>query len=133
MNKEKFLTVVDKEFSNEDFYELCKAFVDAALDSEKFKSEDGKVCARFSFDQMKHCSALVKQYLSKYETSVEVLKRAVRINMHNAVEDGDKRQKGFYDPNQNPLHTGAYFAGMLYTFTEMPENVFNKIFDDATL
>ena len=131
MTKEQFLKHIPEEFSNEDFYVLCQAFMDVALNADKFKTKDGNIAGNFHLDDMKRASKQVKYYLSKYDVSDEGLKRALKLYAHDSIEDNEKRQKGFFDRNDHHGNAPAYQAGTLYLFTELPENIVEKIFSDA--
>lgn len=127
MTKEEFLNSVPEEFANDDFYELCKLLTDLSLDSEKIRFEDGKIGARFSQDGMVEASKNVRAYLDSHNTNENVLIKAIRVNAHKVVDDTDPRQKVYFDQSQKDLHV----AGILYTFTDLPEGVLRKIVQDA--
>ena len=131
MNKEQFLSKIPQEYSNEDFYFLCKAFMEVALNADKFKTPDGAVVGNFHLEDMNNASRLVKEYVSKHGTDVNVLKRTIRIYAHESIDDSDKRQKAFYDQNSNHGNMPAYQAGTLYLFIEIPNNVMDEIFKSA--
>ena len=127
MTHEEFLNGLPKEFANEDFYDLCKVLMDLSLDSEKIRFEDGKVGARFSSEGMANASRMVKAYLDNHEVDEKVLIKAIRVNAYKAVDDNDNRQKVYFDQSQADSHV----AGVLYTFTDIPENILIKIVEDA--
>ena len=131
MTKEQFLNHVPNIFSNDDFYNLCKSFMDVALNADKFKTKDGGVAGNFHLDDMERASEQVKNYLNKYDISEEDLRSALRLYSHDAIDENDKRQKAFYDQNDHRGNAPAYQAGILYLFIELPMNVVDKIFSDA--
>lgn len=133
MNKEQFLNKMPQEFSNEDFYLLCKAFIDVALNADKYKTPEGAVAGNFHLEDMNKASKLVKDYLAKYEINAESLKRAIKVHAHETIDDDDKRQKAFYDQNTNRVNAPAYQTGTLYIFTEVPNNVMEEIFRKALI
>ena len=127
MLKEEFLKSVPENFSNDDFFELCKLLMDLSLNSEKIRFDDGKVGARFSIEGMSNASKAVKKYIDKYGSEEEALIRAVRVHAYKVVDDSDPRQKAYLDTNQKDPHV----SGVLYVFTDIPENIIRKIVEDA--
>ena len=130
MQKEEFLKNVDLQFSNDDFYFLCKAFMDVGLNSEKIRLNDGTIGAKFSLDDMRIASEKVKEYLQRYSIGEKTLLKAIKIYAYNSIDEGDKRPKFCYDENSSDV-SRPHYTGTLYLFTDIPDNVLEQIFDDA--
>ncbi len=131
MTKEDFLKQVPSDFSNEEFYILCKSFIDVALNADKFKTPDGKVAGRFYQCDMDKAAFLVRNYLDNYKIEPYILKRSIRLYSHYSISDDDKRQKSFLDKNPHNGSMPTNQAGTLYFFTELPNGIIDDIFDAA--
>lgn len=131
MNKEDFLKHTPKEFSNEDFYELCKAFMDVALNSEKIRMEDGSIGGKFYSDDILNASILINKYQEKYNIDDNLLKKSLRLYAHNSIEDDDTRQKMYFDQSSNKQRENSHTIGVLYNFTELPIGIVEEIFEKA--
>ena len=128
MTKEEFLKTLDEKFSNEDFYNLCCAFMDAGLNSSKIRMEDGSIAGKFYEDDINKAAEQVKIYKSRHTISDEELKRAIRVHAHNVVSDDDKRQKMYFDQESKERFANAHVVGTLYFFTDLPDNIVEDIF-----
>lgn len=131
MTKEDFLKQVPTDLSKEDFYNLCKSFIDVALNADKFKTPDGKVAGRFHEDDMHKAASLVRAYLDKYKIESSNLKHFIKLYSHYSISDDDTRQKEYLDKNPHNGSMPAYQAGILYSFTELPSGIIDDIFDIA--
>ena len=131
MNKEDFLKHTPTEFSNEDFYELCKAFMDVALNSEKIRMEDGSIGGKFYSDDILNASILINKYQEKYNIDDNLLKKSLRLYAHNSIEDDDTRQKMYFDQSSNKQRENSHTIGVLYNFTELPIGIVEEIFEKA--
>ena len=129
--KEKFYNHVPEAYSNDDFYALCQTFMDVALNADKYKTKDGGIAGNFHLDDMERASKQVKSYLSKYNVFEDDLKHAIRLYAYYSIDDNDKRQKVFFDQNNHRGFSLSHQSGTLYFFTEVPENIVDKIFSNA--
>lgn len=124
MKKEDFLKTVDEQFSNDDFYNLCVAFMDVGLNSGKFRTEDGKIAGKFYDNDINRAAEQLKYYRDKYSSNDNDLKKAIRIHAHNVISDDDNRQPVYFDQETRDSRV----AGTLYFFTDLPDNIVETIF-----
>lgn len=132
MTKEEFIDDVDiLELKTEDFYNLCQKFADVGLNSLKIKGEDGNLQGNFLESDILNASNELKLFLTKTKINPAELLSAIHRYVYKSVSDDDKREKAVFVRNDKTDFSGAYYAGTIYTFTDLPQNIMEIIFNKA--
>ena len=113
---------------NTEFYELCKKFADIGLNAPKrvieetcdvqgcFQDYDINIAVNETVTYIKHWKI----------TEIDLLFELIS-NMHSLAVDWDEtRQKSAFIKSASYNYNGGY-AGKLHNFSELPQDIFDKI------
>ena len=109
------------------FYELCKIFVEIALNAPRIRKEGTcDVTGSFQFTDIENAKKAAKKYMVDHSLSdTEGLMNVVELMYEYAVEFGDERKSGIVRPEGYNYQPG--FAGVYYNFAQIPDDIWRKI------
>lgn len=109
------------------FYELCKHFVEIALNAPRIRKEGTcDVAGSFQFADIEKAKKAAKKYMTDHSLSdAEGLMDAVEMMYEYAVEFDDKRKSGIVRPEGYDYQPG--FAGIYYNFAQIPDDIWVDI------
>lgn len=111
------------------YYELCQSFLDVALNAPKVTTENGELAGVFQHTDIniaknKAHSFLQSNNIKNLKEFFEILKDVYPLS--ESLDD--TRQKTAVIRNYNRDYVG--YAGTLYVFTKISDDIYDKIVED---
>lgn len=119
------------EDNTSDFYELCSTFSDISLNAPKWA--DPKTCnveASFQFADIDRAKTAFKSYIAETGLTdvVGVLEAVGQMHRLAVAWDDPRSKSGMVHPEGFNWQPG--FWGMYHNFTELPDDIWQKIKDE---
>lgn len=122
--------IIEKEGQESNFFELCNTFLEIALNSEKFKNENGAISGCFKFEDINIAKMATKQFVDKYKIQdIDNLFEIIHENYKKTKDSNDSRESSGMIRNEDSNSTiGIY--GIYYDFTSIP--IWDDLIKDIT-
>ena len=121
--------VVGNDTENQ-FQNLCQKFLDVALNAQKVKTEDGKLAGVFQYADIDIAKFSTIEFIHSYKIQdIDMLLKIIESEYSESGDPGDKRQKSGFLREEN-INGSFGYTGTLYLFTQISDDVFNKIKDE---
>jgi len=112
------------------FFDVCQKFLDIALNAPKVKTDDGKLGGVFQYSDIDIAKATTIDFIKKFDIkNIDSIFTIIESEYPKSGEANDKRQKSGLLRGKN-VEGFAGYAGTLYFFTRISDDVFQKIVRD---
>lgn len=123
--------VIKTDGKNSHFFELCNTFLDIALNSIKFKDENGKICGCFKYEDIDKAKIATKQFVDKYKIKdLDNLFNIIHEYYKKTKNPNDNRASSGFIRNDSLNNYSMGLYGTYYDFTNIP--VWDDIVNDIT-
>lgn len=127
---DELYVIIKRDGQQSGFFELCKAFLDIPLNSEKFKDENGRVTGCFKFDDIDKAKIATKRFVETYDLH-DISKLFVTIHdCYKKAKDFDDERVSSGMIRNEDLNSSIGIYGTYYDFTAIP--VWDDIVKDIT-
>lgn len=110
-----------------EFYDLCKAFLDIALNASKIIDQENlSVQGCFQDSDINKTVSIVKQFINTFNIQkTDELLSVIRLFYPYAADFNDKRQQALKMYKNAPSNLPR--VGVYINFCKLPENIWNEI------
>ena len=113
-----------------EFLTLCQKFLDIALNAPKVKTDNGELAGIFQFADINIAKNLTVEFIHSHNIhNTELLLETIESEYQQSGDPNDKRQQSGIVKEENMKEMVGY-AGTLYFFTKISDDVFEKIKDE---
>ncbi len=108
------------------YYELCRSYLDIALNAPKFTMENGTLAGSFQHSDINSAKKKTIDFIN--QNNIQDLCSFFDILNYaypNSISNDDKRQRVAYVKEDKCNYIG--YVGTLYTFTQISGEVYQKI------
>lgn len=110
------------------FFEVCQKFLDIALNALKIRTKDGDFAGIFQYSDIDIAKGATIEFARKRGIKdIKSLLSIIETVYDDAKYENEKRQTSGFDRNTNISEMPVGYAGTLYFFTRIADDVFDKI------